>query len=176
MSMTRRRVVAAERNGKSVIIDDVELPEQPFLQTPGFSITMLWQTAPAAEPGRTPHISSIIPGPGGTALLFVTFPPDAVMADPRFDPNAAGREYLERLPGLAELFEPDNPGMHRTPTIDYDIVFDGCITAELDDGQCVDLKRGDVLVQHGTRHAWRNRSQEPATMIFVLVAAGDNQK
>jgi hypothetical protein len=29
------------------------------------------------------------------------------------------REYLERLPGLAETFERDEPAMHATPTVDY---------------------------------------------------------
>jgi hypothetical protein len=33
------------------------------------------------------------------------------------------------------------------------------------------LKAHDVCVQHGTRHAWRNRSDKPATMLFVLVGA-----
>jgi hypothetical protein len=26
-------------------------------------------------------------------------------------------------------------------------------------------------VQHGNRHAWRNLSERPATMLFVLVGA-----
>lgn len=31
------------------------------------------------------------------------------------DPEAAGAEYLQRIPGLAEKFEPENPGMHLFP-------------------------------------------------------------
>ena len=93
------------------------------------------------------------------------------MAEPGFDPMAAGAEYMQRLPGLAELFEPDSPGMHTSDTIDYDIVLDGKISVEFDDGAMVNLSKGDILVQYGTRHAWRNVSTEPATMIFVLIGA-----
>jgi mannose-6-phosphate isomerase-like protein (cupin superfamily) len=93
------------------------------------------------------------------------------MAHPRFDPVAAGKEYAEKLPGLAELFEQDCPGMHTTTTIDYDVVLEGSLTVEFDDGRMVDISAGDVVVQHGTRHAWRNRGTKPAKMLFVLIGA-----
>ena len=35
----------------------------------------------------------------------------------------------------------------------------GAIWLELDDGKIVHLKRGDVVVQNGTRHAWRNKER-----------------
>jgi hypothetical protein len=31
------------------------------------------------------------------------------------------------------------------------------------------LRAGDVLVQRGTRHAWANRSGQPARIAFVLI-------
>jgi quercetin dioxygenase-like cupin family protein len=80
-------------------------------------------------------------------------------------------EYGQKLPGLAERFEIESPGMHTTDTIDYDIVLEGEITLELDDGESRALKTGDIVVQHGTRHAWRNQSQKPATLMFVLIGA-----
>ena len=42
---------------------------------------------------------------------------------------------------------------------------------ELDDGATKKLAPRDVDVQNGTRHAWRNNSDKPATMLFVLVGA-----
>ena len=30
---------------------------------------------------------------------------------------------------------------------------------------------GDIVVQRGTNHAWDNRSDRPARMVFILVAA-----
>jgi hypothetical protein len=40
---------------------------------------------------------------------------------------------------------------------------------ELDDGLLTPLSAGDILIQDGTRHAWRNRSDRPVTMAFVLI-------
>ena len=37
--------------------------------------------------------------------------------------------------------------------MDYAVVFDGEMWLERDDGNTVHLKRGDVVVQNGTRHA-----------------------
>jgi hypothetical protein len=53
---------------------------------------------------------SIVPGPGGTSLHFVTFPPGSVSADPAFDGEAARSEALSRLRGLADHFEKEDPG------------------------------------------------------------------
>ena len=103
--------------------------------------------------------------------MIVRFPPDSVFAEPGFDPVAAGREQARHIPGLAERFEAENPGMHTTDTVDYDIVLDGEIWLELDDGAEAHLRQGDVAVQCGTRHAWRNKSARPATMAFVLIGA-----
>jgi hypothetical protein len=112
----------------------------------------------------------VIPQPGGTSLILITFPPDTAYADPAFDPDLAAAESAKHSPGLAEVFESDHPGMHTTPTIDYNIVLDGELWLELTDGE-VHLTAGDVVVQHGTRHAWRNRSDKPATLVAVLIGA-----
>jgi quercetin dioxygenase-like cupin family protein len=47
-------------------------------------------------------------------------------------------------------------------------VLEGEIFLLLDDSE-VHLKAGDVVVQRGTDHAWENRSDRPARMVFVLV-------
>jgi hypothetical protein len=117
----------------------------------------------------TASVTSIVPGPGASRLLIVTFPPDSVFAAPGFDPEAAVRENLAVSPGLAERFEPD--GMHQTPTVDYGIVLDGEIWLEVDGGRSERLARNDVVIQNGTRHAWRNKSEQPATLAFVLLGA-----
>jgi hypothetical protein len=114
---------------------------------------------------------SVLPDIGETRLMMVTFPPDSVMMSPHFDPAAAGAEYMSRLPGLAERFEPESPGMHTTDTVDYGILIDGEISLELDDGKVIALKPSDIVVQNGTRHAWRNPGTKPATLIFVLIGA-----
>ena len=104
-------------------------------------------------------------------MMMVTFPPNSVMMSSDFNPAAAGAEYMSRLPELAERFEPNSPGMHTTDTVDYGILTQGEISLELDDGQVIALKPGDIVVQNGTRHAWRNGGDRPATLIFVLIGA-----
>jgi mannose-6-phosphate isomerase-like protein (cupin superfamily) len=114
---------------------------------------------------------SVVPGPGGTSLHIVTFPPSSVFKDPSFDGKAAQKEALGRLRGLADHFEEQDRAMHKTNTVDYSVVFEGEIWLELDEGKTVHLKKGDVVVQNGTRHAWRNKGTAPATMLFFLNGA-----
>ena len=87
----------------------------------------------------TGYPDSVVPGPGGTSLHFVTFPPGSVFADPSFDAEAAQEEALVRLRGLADHFEKEDPGMHKTNTVDYSVVHDGEIWLELDDGETLHL-------------------------------------
>lgn len=59
--------------------------------------------------------------------------------------------------------------MHRTKSLDYGIVVEGTVELHLDSGEVQTLGRGDVAVQRGTMHAWKNPSQtEWSRMIFVL--------
>src|SRR5258708_17805531 len=108
---------------------------------------------------------------GGTSLLLVTFPPGSVFAEPSFDGEAARSEALIPLRGLADRFEKEDPAMHKTNTVDYAVVYEGEICLELDDAKAIHLKRGDVVVQNGTRHAWRNKGTTPVTMLFFLNGA-----
>jgi quercetin dioxygenase-like cupin family protein len=61
------------------------------------------------------------------------------------------------------------PLMHRTQSLDYGVVLEGEIEMELDDGSVTLMRRGDVAVQRGTKHSWRNPSSTAwARMLFVL--------
>ncbi|HLM29683.1 MAG TPA: cupin domain-containing protein, partial [Acidimicrobiales bacterium] len=87
------------------------------------------------------------------------------------DLEAGLAEVEALLPGLIGHTEPDNPGMHTTITIDFEYVLSGRVVLELDDGATVELGPGDTVVQNGTRHAWRNPFDEPATLVVVLIGA-----
>jgi quercetin dioxygenase-like cupin family protein len=67
-------------------------------------------------------------------------------------------------------FAPNNPGiMHRTQSLDFGVVLEGSVEMVLEEGEPTLLQRGDVAVQRGTAHAWRNPSAtEWARMLFVL--------
>lgn len=174
--MKIRRVVAGTgANGKAQVLSDGAAPRSvEFTTVPGFAATLLWGTEAGDTVGRGTAAdrsgeAGFVPAVGGTRLMMVTFPPDSVMMRADFDAAAFGAEFSRLVPGLAEKFEPDHPGMHTTDSIDYDIVLDGEITLELDDGVQVPLRKHEVAVQHGNRHAWRNPGDKPATMLFVLV-------
>jgi hypothetical protein len=173
----RRVVTGTDSSGKSVFVAADDAPHHyDYVHIPGMSNVQLWSTAanPAITDGFSDPVAqvrSIVPGPGGTQFMVVAFPPDSVMMSASFNPAAAVEENLKAAPGLAERFEPDNPGMHTTDTIDYGIVLEGEIWLELDNAQSRHLRKHDVIVQNGTRHAWRNRSNSVALLAFVLIGA-----
>lgn len=62
--------------------------------------------------------------------------------------------------------------MHRTMSLDYGVVLEGEIELVLDSGESQTLKRGDLCVQRGTNHLWRNKSQkEWGRMLFMTQEA-----
>ena len=170
-----RRVITALDDGKSVFVSDGPVPNaHHYSAIPGMMTSVVYATAapPDLPQGReetAPPGLNIPPAPGETRLMIVTFPPDSSMAGPDFDPAAADAEQRDVIPGLAERFELEAPGMHQTDTVDYDIVLDGEIWLELDDGVTRNLQAGDVVIQCATRHAWRNKGDRTATMCFVLI-------
>jgi mannose-6-phosphate isomerase-like protein (cupin superfamily) len=173
--ITYRRVVTGNVNGKSVVQSDGRIDAYEFRTVPGYEHTLIWvnPTTPdlSKEQSFDSYPDSVVPRPGGTSLHFVTFPPSSVFADPSFDGEAARSEALIRLRGLADHFEKEDPAMHKTNTVDYAVVYEGEIWLELDDAKTIHLKRGDVVVQNGTRHAWRNKGTKPVTMLFFLNGA-----
>lgn len=174
--MSVRRVVTGNVGGKSRIVSDGGTRRsRAFKNIPGQSAALLWSTPgvpnlPSDGGDVVSETSSYVPQqPGESRLMIVSFPPDSVMMS--IDPAAGFQEFAEHIPDLAAVMEPDNPGMHTTQTVDYGIVLEGEVWLELDDGKEVHLKPHDVVVQNGTRHAWRNKSDKPVKMAFILIGA-----
>jgi hypothetical protein len=171
----RRVVTGHDADGVAIVVSDEPVPRYVERRAiPGMTDAIVWATAsPPRAPGDgadpTVAVSSVVPGPGETRFLTVTLPPASVMASARFDPAAAAAEDAEVIPGLAERFEPDNPGMHVTPTVDYVLVLEGEVWLDLDGGRETMLRAGDLVIQNATRHAWRNKSERPATMAVVML-------
>lgn len=62
--------------------------------------------------------------------------------------------------------------MHRTWSIDYGVVISGRLELTLDGGETVELSAGDIVVQRGTNHLWRNPSDGEITRVaFILIEA-----
>ena len=62
------------------------------------------------------------------------------------------------------------PYMHATDTLDYLVVLSGQIVMQLEAEEVV-LNPGDLIVDRGVIHAWRNDTDQPASMVTVTVPA-----
>jgi len=176
MAIQPRLVVTGrEPDGTSVFVTDE--PGEPISvgAIPGSEFYLLWGTedgtATVGTGARTPKLRPFFPGAGGTRVLFLRWAPESSAPEPVADPERLAAEAEEKLPGLMGEFEPDQPGMHTTDTIDYGICLEGELHLELDNGEEVKLTPGACVVQQGTRHAWHNRGDRPALMCYVLIGA-----
>lgn len=61
--------------------------------------------------------------------------------------------------------------MHRTESLDYGICLEGECEMELDGGETVTVRAGDVVVQRGTNHLWHNRGAVPCRFAWILLDA-----
>lgn len=172
----RRVVTGHDEKGRAVVVEDGEPPvvfTRP--EQPGLAFYEVWNTqgAPAAITAKSDPTADrpvkVPPPKQGTIIRVIDFPPENPAA-PKPDMALAGK--LFELMGLHPTTDPKvfarHPFMHRTESVDYGIVLAGEMTLLLDDTE-VDLKAGDVVVQNGTIHAWRNRSGAVCRMAFILV-------
>ncbi len=173
MTTTVRRVVTGhDETGKAIVLIDGAAANVKVRPGTGIGATLLWMTdetpsdmtghadAAERETGVTPPIN-------GSIFRTVEFPPEK---------NAEGGQSNEEMRaqmgvGRGGADTPArHPGMHRTPSIDYAIIMTGEIDMLLDDSE-VHLVAGDVVVQHGTNHAWANRGDAPCQIAFILIGA-----
>jgi mannose-6-phosphate isomerase-like protein (cupin superfamily) len=170
----RRVVTGHDGAGRSVLVMDGAAPHV-YRRSPGSAVvTELWETrsTPADNRGRaevTDHPFRLPPPKHGSVFRIIEYPPDRE----RLAALEAQRASADDGSGHGAAFDrgsPRHPGFHKTATVDYAIVLAGEIYALMDEGEVL-LRAGDVLVQRGTNHAWSNRSDEPATLAFVLIDA-----
>ena len=87
------------------------------------------------------------------------------------DAEEYSRALADAYGGTADdTARPAIPGAHRTDTVDVVTVVSGEVYAVLESGETL-LRQGDSLVQRGTMHAWHNRSESPALVASIMVAA-----
>lgn len=152
MTMQIRRIVTGhDANGKAVVASDEQLTA--VSRGIGANITgcQMWSTdrmpvdnsAAAAEAQRAGFVRQYnYVGTGQGSVFRIT----------------------EWAPGHARF-------PHRTETVDYVILLSGEIDCELEDGEVVHMKPGDVLIQRGTIHTWVNKGSVPAVTAFILLDA-----
>lgn len=84
-------------------------------------------------------------------------------------PSGAGQSgfIVIDFPPAEGLF---GPGMHATNTIDYIVMISGEVVLITETGEC-SLRAGDVVVDRGIVHAWRNDSGRSARVGVVMLPA-----
>jgi quercetin dioxygenase-like cupin family protein len=140
----RRVVTGHDENGKAIVIKD-ELATNVQNKRPGAYSSVVWASdtmPPNLETDK--DISHDI-----NATIFE---------------NGTVCRIAEFHPGISRR-------MHRTASLDYAIIVSGEIDMELDDGEVVHLKEGDVAIQRGTNHCWVNNGTEPCRLAFILIHA-----
>jgi mannose-6-phosphate isomerase-like protein (cupin superfamily) len=171
----RRVVTGHDASGKAVFVSDEKVAPVTLALLPGSEFHRVWgaDSTPAfPDDGSQPDAPRYFPPVGGFRFGFFTIPPDGgVGAPPDLDLGAALAEFEEKLPGMGEYLELDEPGMHTTATVDYGVVLSGRATLELDDGAKIVLGPGDTYIQNGTRHRWSNTGDIPAVLAIALVGA-----
>ncbi len=145
MDLKVRRVVTGhDADGKAIIVQDA-VAENIVRKRPGYQSCVLWATEdfPADNDDPTDGATRNVPTsvPNGTVFRIV-----------RYEPGVA-------------------PRVHRTDSLDYAIILSGEIDMELEKGNEIHLKAGDVVVQRGTVHNWIHRGTEPCVIAYVLTSA-----
>ncbi|MFT4265169.1 MAG: cupin domain-containing protein [Nocardioides sp.] len=147
----RRVVTGHSADGVSVVLSDGPVPVSRELPDDGVHFHEIWNTA------------------GAPALITAVEPDEPTQRTLAVPPPERGTKIRinEFAPGFLDDRGLQSP-VHRTASIDYGVVLAGEITLVLDDSE-VTLRAGDIVVQRGTDHAWANRGDTPARVLFVLV-------
>jgi mannose-6-phosphate isomerase-like protein (cupin superfamily) len=172
----RRVVTGHDKSGKAVILSDGAVPivhSNPM--RPGQLSYEVWKTSampiplPADEPEPTGGKRQLHPVASGTVFRISEVPPESD-AIRNLTPEAARAAFAASNAEEASTWGRGgrHPLMHRTETVDYAVVLEGEITLLLDEGEVM-LKAGDVVIQRGTNHAWRNHTSKPTRMLYVLM-------
>ena len=167
-----RRVITGQReNGDSVFTHVEEI--EPLRRQDGTA--QWWGVWEFDQLPTLPYFndhpfsaSSMFPRPGGVRVQVVNIPPG-----PR-DSQAPPSDEMLRLQTAVDVdidYRDERTGMHMTDTIDIGIVVSGECEIRQADGERVRLRVGDVYVQNGAEHAWRNDTSQPFIIVFVFLGA-----
>jgi hypothetical protein len=144
---------------------------------PLFKGTQLWGTPGGPQPmgpgfAPEPTTDPFYPDVGGIRFVYFTFLP---MAAGSGDINRYGvgnegptSDQDSNITGLKDAFTGERPGMHITVTIDCVTVLAGVMVMVMDHGETL-IKAGDTVIMNGAWHAWRNKFDQPCTVVSTLV-------
>ncbi|HWX00728.1 cupin domain-containing protein [Collimonas sp.] len=154
----RRIVTAHNKDGRALVVSDVQIPAHPVPGRADWSVYDVWAAENPHFPdaGERPKVNWFFPPIGGLRYLHTLMEPQT------------RAEYATSAP-IATTAEKD--GHHRSATIDTVYVVKGSCICELDDGATVQLNAGDTLIQCGAIHAWSNPFNEQCHVLAVMIGA-----
>lgn len=160
----KRVVTEIASNRKSVFKFDAKTPH--FFSGGGFEVGSIWSTSGVVdvvsiEGDAAEGKQGTVPAEGETLCMYCVIPPLEEIAEKDVNNGDADPDFNVEGDDL----------MHTTDSVDYGVIVEGELYLQLDDGEERLLRAGDSFVQNGTRHAWYNRSKQPATMFVVMVGA-----
>ena len=169
-----RVVTGHDPQGQAIIASNGPTPNVfPLTAVPGTVFYELWNSTAspalldnASDPSNKPL--QLSPVAGCSVIRVVDIPPDSVQNQVSADDAAAVFAEIGEVHAGTGQRDSKHKLMHRTETLDYGIVTEGEVWLVLDEEE-VHLKRGDVVVQRGTNHAWSNRTEAMARMVFILL-------
>lgn len=163
-----KRVVTDGR-GDASRIADAGAPATVVRFGPGFEVHEIWRLdAPPTDPtaGYDPPDYSF--DPGHSVFRMVVIPPDEAVLSSLEQGEKWGKNSPYRSTG-------DRFGLHSTQTLDFVTVVSGEVDLRMPDGSSERLRAGDVVVQQGAAHAWRNPGPDQLVLAVVMLGTGAPQ-
>jgi quercetin dioxygenase-like cupin family protein len=148
----RRIVTGHDQAGRSVIVDDAPLPATGIAEDDDRADTRFYQVWATHEMPVDLSDEALARQRQGSATTTLGSGQGSVIRVGELSPGA-------RSP------------MHRTASLDYGICLEGECEMELDGGETVTVRAGDIVVQRATNHVWHNRSAQPCRLAWVLLDA-----
>jgi len=156
--MKQRRVVAGIRDGKEFLEEE----EIESVRAVNVEITPIFRTNGVPT---VPNDGRGLPRAKSPADLGFPGAGSVIAGTLRVPPHTSVAAHAE------ETRRDDRPGHHASDSVDVDVVIEGELIYEADDGSVVTLKQGDWIIKYGTVHAWHNRTAKPAVMAFFGLGA-----
>ncbi|KAF8641231.1 hypothetical protein AX17_000865 [Amanita inopinata Kibby_2008] len=150
----RRIVTTHNDRGLATVASDTRLQAEDMPGVEGARGTAIWTTTDSLPTGDNNNSDD-----GATRIIDEPSNMNIV------HPHGTHLRYTDFAPGSISP-------MHRTSSVDYNILAFGELVLVMEDGTEKHLNTaGDVVIQKGTMHAWRNRSSSWARLVSVLIAA-----
>lgn len=112
------------------------------------------------------------PPDGGAVFRMLVFPPKSQVSYSTPEEAVAFHRSINstHVPSLDYLRTAKHLSMHKTDTLNYFVLTEGEVWS-LSEDKDVLLKAGDVMIQRGCMHGWRNDSDKRAVLVAVLIDA-----